>query len=475
MKLIQELGMTRISHQTRRHFLANCAIGLGSIWRAMAEGPAGTQKGRAKRVIFLHMAGGPSHLDLFDYKPELEKLDGAACPEDLMSGRSYPFLQGSPRMLGPQFPFRKVGQSGQWMSDRLPHLGEVVDELCIIRSMWTDQANHAPAQLLLHTGSALPGSPSLGAWLTYGLGRESENLPGFVVLTSGGKNPEAGKAAWGSGYLPGIHQGVQCRSEGDPVLFLSNPPGISQATRRLQLEALDELNRESHARWGDPETETRIRQYEIAFRMQVHATDAFELTKEPEDIRRRYGTEIGRESFANNCLLARRLVERGVRCVQLFDWGWDSHGTDLRNDLRRGFVDKCRQIDRPIAALITDLKQRGLLEETLIVWGGEFGRTPMRENRGGIEMPFVGRDHNAAAFSMWLAGGGVRRGHSFGTSDPFGATVATDGVSPHDLHATILSLMGIDHEKLTHRWMGLEQRLTTVTRPARVVTGIVDG
>jgi uncharacterized protein (DUF1501 family) len=349
----------------------------------------------------------------------------------------------------------------------------MIDEVCFIKSMWTDQFNHGPAQLLLHTGSQLLGSPSIGAWTTYGLGTENSNLPGFIVLTSGGNNPDAGKSVWGAGYLPSVYQGVQCRSQGEPVLYLSNPDGVSQALRRRTLDALNDLNQRVATEVGDPETVTRIAQYEMAFRMQIHASDAFDLKQESPATHEFYGTNPGQESFANNCLLARRLAERGVRFIQLFDWGWDSHGTDKGTDLRQGFVSKCKQIDRPIAALLQDLKQRGLLDETLVIWSGEFGRTPMRENRGGVEMPFVGRDHSPGAYTLWMAGGGVKRGFTYGETDPVGYEAAIDKVSAHDFHATLMTLLGYDHKKLTYPFQGLEQRLSNVTKPSRVVKEVI--
>jgi uncharacterized protein (DUF1501 family) len=487
MNLFQQLHLERARHQTRRHFLQNCSVGLGGLWLASQSQGAVLPKDpanplmpdlshfapKAKRVIYLHMAGSPSQLELFDHKPELTKLDGKECPQEYLEGKQFAFIQGVPKMLGSQFPFHQAGQSGQWISDRLPHFEKVIDEVCFIKSMWTDQFNHGPAQLLLHTGSALLGSPSAGAWATYGLGSENANLPGFIVLTSGGKNPDAGKSVWGSGYLPSVYQGVQCRSQGEPVLYLSNPDGVSQALRRRTLDALNDLNQRVATEVGDPETVTRIAQYEMAFRMQIHASDAFDLKQEPEAMHQKYGTAPGQESFANNCLLARRLAERGVRFIQLFDWGWDSHGTGPQTDLRTGFVDKCNEIDKPIAALLNDLKQRGLLDETLVVWSGEFGRTPMRENRGGVEMTNVGRDHSPSAYTLWMAGGGVKPGFTYGETDPIGYEAAVDKVSAHDFHATLMALLGFDHKKLTYPYQGLDQRLSNVTKPSRVVKEVM--
>jgi hypothetical protein len=484
----KQLQHDYLQNVTRRHFLRNCSTGLGGLWLALgdhskdaigadsaslgsqAPGPHFTP--RAKRVIFLHMAGGPSQLELFDYKPGLQKLDGQPCPQSFLEGKRFAFIQGVPNMLGSQFPFEQVGQSGQWVSDRLPHFKRVVDDVCFIKSMSTDQFNHAPAQFLLNTGFQNLGYPSFGSWVTYGLGSENQNLPGFIVLVSGGKVPSAGKSVWGSGFLPSVYQGVQCRSKGDPVLYLSNPPGISPTIRRRALDALSKINQETYELVGDPETLTRISQYEMAFRMQTSATEAFDLRSEPKHIHELYGTEPGKESFANNCLLARRLAERDVRFIQLFHWGWDSHGAGANEALNIGFKDRCQEVDRPITALLTDLRQRGLLEDTLVVWGGEFGRTPMRENRNGVEMKLVGRDHHPGAFTIWLAGGGVKAGFSFGQTDEIGYNTIENEVSPHDLHATLLHLLGFDHKRLTYAFQGLDQRLTNITKPSRVVDGI---
>jgi len=491
--LEQRLLLGELSQQTRRHFLSKCTTGLGAMWLAgMGERAFGVSEklvkdpaaplapdmpqlpGKAKRVIFLHMAGAPSQHELFDYKPELQKLDGKECPKEFLEGKQFAFIQGIPKMLGPQFEFKQHGESGAWISDRLPHLATVADDLCFIKSMHTDQFNHGPAQLLVHTGTQNLGAPSIGSWATYGLGSENQNLPGFIVLTSGGKNPDAGKSVWGSGYLPSVYQGVQCRSEGDPVLYLKNPKGVTRDMRRRSLDTLDRLNQKIAQQTGDPETVTRIAQYEMAYRMQMHATDAFDLKNEDEATHEMYGTEPGKESFANNCLLARRLAERGVRYIQLFDWGWDSHGTGPDTSLNDGFTDLCKRIDKPIAALINDLKRRGMLEDTLVVWGGEFGRTPMRENRGGVEMKFIGRDHNPGAFTMWMAGGGVKAGTTYGETDPIGYEAIKDKVSVHDLHATMLHLLGFEHEKLNYPFQGVGQRLTNITKTGtKVVKGVI--
>ena len=487
-----EYEYARLQHLTRRHFLSKCSTGLGAMWLAMqgrSWGSAGALvkdpasplapappliAPRAKRIIYLHMAGAPSQHELFDYKPELAKLNGKECPQEFLEGKQFAFIQGVPKMLGPQFSFSQHGRSGAWVSDRLPEFSKVVDDVCFIKSMHTDQFNHGPAQLLVHTGSQNLGAPSIGAWATYGLGSENQNLPGFIVLTSGGRNPDGGKSLWGSGYLPSVYQGVQCRSEGEPVLYLDNPPGVSRDLRRRSLDALDKLNASIAEEVGDPETVTRVSQYEMAYRMQSSATDAFDISKEPEWVHQLYGTQPGKEAFANNCLLARRLAERGTRFIQLFHWGWDSHGAAASEALNKGFTDRCNEVDRAMSGLLIDLKQRGLLEDTLVVWGGEFGRTPMQENRGGAEMAFVGRDHNPGGFTIWLAGGGVKPGFSFGETDPIGYEAVKDKVSVHDLHATMLHLLGFDHEKLVFPSQGANQRLTNITKPGtKVVKGIL--
>lgn len=366
-------------------------------------------------------------------------------------------------MLGPQASFSQHGQSGAWISNYLPHLQTTADELAFLKAVHTDQFNHAPAQLLMHTGSARLGRPSIGSWVTYGLGTENANLPGFVVLTSGGNNPDAGKSVWGSGFLPSVYQGIQCRSAGDPVLFLNNPAGISGNIRKASIEAINEANELARQETGDPETATRIAQYELAYRMQIEAPEVMNIDHEPQYIHELYGTQPGKACFANNALLARKLVEKGVRFVQLFDWGWDTHGTgaDLAVDI--GLVNKCRETDRAVTALLLDLKQRGLLEETLVVWGGEFGRTPMMENRNGVEMPFKGRDHHTEAFTMWMAGGGIQGGVTHGETDPVGFSALSGKVSVFDIQATILNQLGFDHEKFTFPFQGRSFRLTDVS------------
>ena len=480
----QYLNDLQLRAITRRHFLRDCALGAvatGALgWPGMAAaapGPGPMSKRaphfapKARRVIYLHMAGAPSQHELFDYKPELVKVDGQDCPPSFLAGKRFAFITGVPKMLGPQFPFQQYGQSRAWVSDRLPHFSKLVDEVTFIKSMYTDQFNHAPAQLLVHTGSARAGRPGMGAWVAYGLGTENQNLPGFVVLLSGGKNPDAGKLVWGGGFLPSVYQGVQCRGHGEPVLFADDPPGLSRDLRRASIDAINAINRETEAQFGDPETATRIEQYELAFRMQMAVPEAMDISREPESIRQLYGAVPGQSSFANNCLLARRLAERGVRFIQLFDWGWDAHGAAESEALNKGFIRKCEGVDQAISGLLQDLKQRGMLEDTLVVWGGEFGRTPMRENRGGVVMQFIGRDHNPGAFTIWMAGAGVKRGFTYGETDEMGYEAVKDKVAVYDLQATILHLLGMDHTRLTYSFQGRSFRLTDVH--GEVVKGIL--
>jgi hypothetical protein len=425
---------------------------------------------KARNVIFLHMAGSPPHLDLFDYKPELVKRTGEACPAEFFQGKRFAFTSAAPTLLGTPRTFRQHGQSGTWISDALPRLSELADQLCVIRSMHTDQFNHAPAELMLYTGSPRIGRPSLGSWVTWGLGTENANLPGFVVLISSGSNPSAGTTLWGSGFLPSVYQGVQCRSQGDPVLFASDPPGMDRSLRRKTLDTLNQLNQLQYDQFGNPETQTRISQYELAFRMQMAVPEVMDITRETPQTIAAYGAQPGASSFANNCLLARRLVEQGVRFVQLFDWGWDFHGTGPSEDIRDGLTQKCSGTDQAVAALLRDLQQRGLLEETLVVFSGEFGRTPFREGRT-AQGNVLGRDHFPDCYSMFLAGGGIRPGVTYGESDELGFRVARDPVHVHDLQATILHLLGIPHEKLVYRYQGRDFRLTDVH--GQVVQGII--
>lgn len=413
---------------------------------------------RAKNVIFLFMAGAPSHLELFDYKPQLAKFDGTLPPPELLEGYRAAFINPNSTLMGPKFKFAKHGQCGAEISEVLPHFAGIVDDVAIVKSMVTNAFNHAPAQLLMSTGSQQFGKPSLGSWTLYGLGSESQNLPGFVVFSTGSKGPSGGSANWGSGFLPTVHQGVQLRTSGDPVLFLSNPAGVDDRLQRDSLDAINALNRRHLDKMNDPEIATRINSFEMAYRMQASAPEAMDLADEPEHILKMYGAEPGQGTFANTCLLARRLVERGVRFVEIFHEAWDQHG-NLVNDLKKN----CANCDQASAALVKDLKQRGLLDDTLVIWGGEFGRTPMVQGGGGD-----GRDHHPNAFTMWLAGGGVKPGVTLGESDDFGFNATHDVVHVRDLHATILNQLGFDHSQLTYKVQGLDQKLTGVL-PARVV------
>jgi hypothetical protein len=471
-----------LQNVTRRHFIQKCQVGVGGVALASLMGqlaaaaPAAPAdplaerapklKARAKRVIFMHMAGGPSHLELFDYKPELVKRDGQLCPDEYFKNERFAFIKGHPKLLGTPCQFAQYGQSGGWFSSLLPHLSSIADDLTIVRSMSTDQFNHAPAQLLMHTGSQLLGHASLGAWATYGLGTMNRDLPGFIVMVSGDKSPDAGKSVWGSGYLPGVFQGVQCRSAGDPILFVDNPAGMTRGIRRESLDALADLNRIHVDEFGSPDTVARIEQYELAFRMQLSVPEVMDISRESKQTLDAYGANPAQPSFANNCLLARRLVEQGVRFVQLYDWGWDGHGTGPENDLVHQLPKKCGQIDRPVAALISDLKQRGMLDETLVIWGGEFGRTSMMESRGGST--FLGRDHHPKAFSMLFAGGGLKGGLTYGETDDLGYLIAKDEMTVRDLHATMLHLLGFDPHRLTYPYLGLNQRLIGPEGKARV-------
>ena len=459
----------------RRWFLQECGVGLGAIALgqlagarpafAAADALAPKQphyRPRAKNVIFLFMAGAPSHLELFDYKPQLAKYDGTLPPPELLKGYRAAFINPNSKLLGPRFSFAKHGQCGAELSELLPHLAQIVDDVTIVKSMTTDAFNHAPGQILMSTGSQQFGKPSLGSWTLYGLGSESQNLPGFVVFSTGAKGPSGGSSNWGSGFLPTVYQGVMFRSSGDPVLYLSNPRGVDDELQRESLDAINTLNRQHLAEVGDPEIETRISSFEMAYRMQASAPEAIDLSREPAHVLQMYGVEPGKPSFAATCLLARRLVERGVRFVEILHEAWDQHGA-LVGDLKKN----CAHTDQACTALVTDLKQRGLLDETLVIWGGEFGRTPMVQGGGND-----GRDHHPNAFTMWLAGGGTKPGVTLGESDELGFNVTRDAVHVRDLHATILHLLGFDHERFTHKFQGLDQRLTGV-EPARVVKEIL--
>ena len=462
--------------QTRRQFLKDSQAGLGAIalssllgrdTRATTPdhvaGPGSTAgrgpklAAKAKNVIYLHMSGGPPQQDLFDYKPKLNEYHMQPCPDELLKGQRFAFIEGHPKLLGSPHKFRRQGQCGAWVTELLPRFGELVDEVAFVKSMQTDQFNHAPAELLLFTGSARAGRAAMGSWVTYGLGSEADNLPGFVVLISGGTDPTGGKALWSTGFLPSVYQGVQCRTSGDPILYVGDPKGMDRAARRRSLDALRQLNESQLERFGDPETLTRISQYELAFRMQMAVPEVMDIRREPARIQELYGAEPGASSFANNCLLARRLVERGVRFVQLYDWGWDMHGVNTKSDLMTQLPNKCREVDRPISALLRDLKARGLLDETLVIWGGEFGRTSMNEARNGSR--FLGRDHHPHCFTIWMAGAGIKPGVTLGATDDLGYFITEDPTSVQDLQATVLHLLGLDPWKFRYPYQGLQQRL----------------
>ena len=468
-----------MSHQPLfdRRDLVRSSIGLAgiAIWQLLqrqcrqlsADEPMIAANGdthrrpKAKSVIYLHMIGAPSQLDMFDEKPELVKRDGESCPAEITKNRDFAFIGKTSRLAGSPWRFSRQGDSGQVMSELLPHLAGVADQLAIIRSMHTDEINHAPAQMFLHSGFGRGGRPSLGSWVSYGLGTENEDLPAYVALLSGPAGG-AGTSLWGNGFLPSLHQGVRFRSDGDPVLFLKNPAGHDEADRRRVLDTLGSLNRLHQAMTGDPDVESRIRQYEMAFRMQVSVPKLMSIDSESRETLECYGVTPGKVSFANNCLLARNLIRSGVRFVELYDSDWDHHGS-----IRKRLPEKCKDIDRPIAALIKDLDRLGLLQDTLIVWASEFGRTPL--GQGDRAEP--GRDHHKDAFTSWLAGAGIKGGTAYGQTDDFGMDVVENPVHIHDLNATILHLLGIDHERLTYRHQGRDYRLTDVE--GRVVNDLL--
>ena len=467
------------SRITRRHFFGECRLGVGKIAlasllcggsralgnAASASSPLAAANPMAprfphyapkvKRVIYLFMAGAPSQLDLFDYKPALQKFDGQPVPAEVVKDQRYAFIQKDAALLAPRYKFARHGQCGAEISEMLPHLASVVDELTIVKSVRTDQFNHSPAQIFLNTGSPQPGRPSMGSWVTYGLGSEAESLPAFVVLSSG-KGTSGGPSNWSGGFLPTHYQGVVFRGQGDPILNVSNPKGIDARMQRESLDLVRNLNRKRLDVVGDPEIASRISAYELAYRMQSSAPELMDLSGETPETIAMYGAEPGKASFANNCLLARRLVERGVRFVNLYHEDWDHH-SDVAGGLKRC----CGATDRASAALVKDLKQRGLLEDTLVVWGGEFGRTPMVESNAALGRS-LGRDHHPQAFTVWMAGGGLKKGLTLGATDDLGFHITQDPVHVHDLQATILHLLGLDHTKLTYHHQGREFRLTDV-------------
>ena len=453
---------------SRRAFLGRASMGLGSVALASLLKPdlLGIQPGvsgfpnapaKIKRVIFLCMAGGPAHLELLDYKPELAKRSGEPMPESFTKGQQIAQLQGKElRILGPQHPFRHFGRSGQHMTSLLPHIGSIADDICIVRSMQTEQINHDTAHTFMNTGFRLPGRPSMGSWLLYGLGSESEDLPGFVVLTSEGGSQSQPIAArqWNSGFLPSIYQGVKFNSTGDPVNYVRNPAGVSREMQGDLINAVGELNTVQQGWTKDPEIATRISQYELAFRMQMSVPDLVDFSNEPQHVLDMYGTQGGDGTFNANCLLARRMAERGVRFIHLYHRGWDHH-----NEIKTLLPKSCGYVDQGTAALVKDLKQRGMFDDTLIVWCGEFGRTPMSQ---GSNPDLIGRDHHIKGFSMWMAGGGIKGGHSHGATDELGYNAVENVVHVHDLHATMLHLFGIDHTRLNYRFQGRDFRLTDV-------------
>ncbi len=455
--------------QNRRSFLNRSTVGIGSLalssvlepWRvAGASLPdnlgyyrMGSATARAKRVIYLCMAGGPSHLETLDYKPRLAEMDGQPMPESFTKGQPIAQLQGQElKCLGPQHEFRHFGQSGQHLCSLFPNIGGIADDICIVRSFHTEQINHDPAHTFLNTGTSISGRPSMGSWLWYGLGNDSENLPGFVVLTSlgrGGQGQPISSRQWHSGFLPGNYQGVQFNASGDPVHYVKSPSGVTLADQRRLVSAVNALNRKLDEVVDDQEIATRIQQNELAFRMQTSVPELMDISDEPQHIRELYGTEGGDGSFASNCLLARRLAERGVRFIHLYHRSWDHHG-----GIKKNMGVTAKEVDQASAALVADLKQRGMLDDTLVIWGGEFGRTPMAQGSG--------RDHHIRGFSLWMAGGGIRGGTHYGETDELGYKAVVDPFHVHDLHATMLHLFGVDHKRLTYRYQGRDFRLTDV-------------
>jgi hypothetical protein len=472
------MGDPALHALTRRHFFRDCSVGLGKIALAslVADSVAGPCEGgpgspkpatenklpvaKAKSVIYLFMAGGPSQLELFDYKPALQKLDGEPVPESLIAGKRFAFMstfaKERPKLLGTTRKFARHGRCGAWVSELYPHFAKVVDDVTFLKTVTTEQTNHAPAKLFANTGTGLFGRPSMGAWVTYGIGSEAKDLPGFVVLQSGPRGPRGGAVNWGSGFLPSVYQGVPFRSGGEPILDLASPPGVNDRRQGQALDAIRDLNRLRLDATGDPEIAARVSQYEMAYRMQTSAPQLIDLSRETKETLDLYGAEPGKPSFAANCLLARRLVERGVRFVQLYHTSWDHHGGP-GEDINKDLDVVCRETDQGCAALVADLKRRGLLDSTLVMWGGEFGRTPMGERR-----EHVGRNHHIDAYTMWLAGGGTKPGVTVGETDEFGFGAAADRLHVHDVQATVLHLLGLDHTKLTYKFQGRDFRLTDV-------------
>jgi hypothetical protein len=459
--------------RTRRHFFHDCGVGIGAMAlgsmlsrdsQAAPDKPPRRDplapkkphfKPKARAVIYLFMAGAPSQLELFEPKPELNKLNGQKVPESFTQGKRFAFIKGDAKLLGSVRKFAKYGQCGMDLSELVPHHRDIVDDVCWLRGMKTDVFNHGPAKCFVNTGSPQFGRPSMGSWVTYGIGSESDSLPGFVVLQSGPRGPRGGAALYSSGFLPSVHQGVPFLKGSSPILDLAPPPGYDAKRQKEFTDAVRDLNKLRLQETGDPEIETRIAAYEMAYRMQSAAPELMDLSKETKETLDLYGVTAGKPSFAANCLLARRLVERGVRFIQLYHTDWDHHGGSL--DLTKPLEQICKEVDRPCAALVKDLKRRGLLDETLVVWGGEFGRTPMGESR-----ETIGRDHHIDAYTMWMAGSGVKRGFTYGQSDEIGYNVVENPVHVHDLQATVLHLLGLEHTRLTFRFQGRDYRLTDV-------------
>jgi hypothetical protein len=466
-----DAGLAKILN--RRNFLARATTGLGALGLASllngkvfgATKMAGVgalpqlhRPAKAKRVIYLFQSGAPSHIDLFDPKPNLKPLTGSELPSSVRMGQRITGMTAGQKQLlvvGSPFEFQRCGRAGTELSELLPHTGKIADDICLIRSMYTEPINHDPAVTYFGTGHQQPGRPTMGSWISYGLGSENANLPAFVVLLSGGGGQPLQARYWGNGFLPGNYQGVQFRGQGDPILYVSNPPGMSESTRRRLIDSMQELNRIQLGNLGDPEIATQIENYELAYRMQTSVPELMDISKEPKEMLEMYGAEPGKASFANNCLLARRLAERGVRFIQLCHRDWDHHG-NLPNEIRR----QAKLTDQASAALVMDLKSRGLLEDTLVIWGGEFGRTTY--SQGEITKASFGRDHHPRCFSLWMAGGGIKPGMSYGKTDDFAYNVVENGVHVHDFHATMLHCLGVDHEKLTYRFEGRDYRLTDI-------------
>ena len=471
---MESLPLDRIRNSTRRRFLKNCGTGMGALalasllddklFAAQPKAAGGILASglhhapKAKNIIYLFQSGGPSHLDLFDPKPELSKRNGQQVPEELVKNVRLAQIGKNAALLGSPYKFAQYGKSGVWISELLPQLQTIANDVCFVQGFYSEAFNHDPATIFMNTGAQLAGRPSMGSWFSYGLGSANKDLPAFVVLMTGVGQPLT-NASWGSGFLPTAHQGVTLRSQGEPVLFVSNPPGMGSERRRESLDVLRDLNQARFDVLGDPEIQTRIAAYEMAYRMQTSVPDVMDISKEPPAVHEAYATTPGQASFANNCLLARRLVERGVRFVQLYHRGWDHHGGPDGNlvfDLKK----RCKETDQPAVALVKDLKERGLLDETLVVWGGEFGRTPMMQ--GALKPDQIGRDHHPHGYTVWMAGGGIKPGIVHGRTDDFGFFAVENKVHVHDLHATILHLFGVDHLKLTHRFQGRDYRLTDI-------------